>query len=295
MAFFNRNEPPAPPVEPAAPAPNPDDAPVTRAEFSKLDATLSRLAESFEANANRPVVVNQAAPAAPPKARLTDAEINERAAAGDVAGAIRALAEERIGEAESRAATEIGAVRDYGTTMLGTLADRAFVATLDADDKRVFTKYEKEIRALVGQCEPALRGHPDTWQACFNNVTGIHRKELENERLEQELRRRAEDDEQRRTAPMPGAGGRARGAAPGEGADDVPTIQEVAGEFAGRMGDMTDEDFIRRINRGKRAGERYKDFADYMKRGQEIDARLAAIGSGDDDGGQGPLPNSLRP
>ena len=57
MAFFNRNEPPAPPVEPAAPAPNPDDAPVTRAEFSKLDATLSRLAESFEANANRPVVV----------------------------------------------------------------------------------------------------------------------------------------------------------------------------------------------------------------------------------------------
>ncbi len=287
MGLFNRTTPDPDPAQPSAappPAPNPDDAPVTRGEFNRLDATLNRLAESMEASAGRPVVVQAPPSAMPPEPEITDTEINDAIAEGKGADVMRRLLDRAVGKARQEVASEVGAIRDYGTTMLGTLADRAFIAALDADDKSLFKRFEKEIRSLVNQCEPALRGHPQTWETAFNTIVGTHRKELDSEAREAVLRQQANDEAARSVAPQPGAGGRPRNA-PSEGDDEVPTIQELAGpEFAGAyLGDMSEEEFIRKINRGKRAGQRYKDWNDYIARGRAIDQRLNAIREGEDD------------
>jgi len=276
------------------PAPAVADPPVTRAEFGALDATLKALAESVRDLAQRPVIVQSHQPEAPPMAaEITDEGLDAAVAEGKGAGHIKELIDRRVAAAKREAAAEIGTVREYGTTMLGSLAERTFIAGLSEADKKLLVRYEKEVRGLLSQCEPALRGHPDTWQACFNNVKGVHSDELANERVEGELRRRA-DEATAAAAPQPGSR-TARGASGGSDDDDaIPTVAEVLGDKAEFFGEMDEADFIRRINRGKPASQKYKDWNDYVTRGRAIDKELAAIRGGLTGNGDEAMPKGLQ-
>lgn len=266
----------------------PADPPVTRSEFSALDGRLAKLTESIEQLASRPVVVQAAAPEAPlPPTDVADEDIDAAIAEGKGAARVKELISRKIDAAKREMAGELGTFRNYGTTMLGSLAERTFVAALDQEDKALFTRFEKEVRGLVNQCDPALRGHPDTWETSFNAVVGQHRHEISAERVEAERRRIAE--ESAAPPPTPGNSGSPRSSDVNEAA---PTIQELAGEFP-HLGDMTEDEFIRKINRGKPSRQRYKDWNDYITRGREIDKQLAAMHDGSDVE-DGDLPRSLQ-
>lgn len=298
MSFFRKPEPtPAAPAAAPAPAAEP---PVSRAEFSALDQKLGGLTDAIRELAQRPVIVQPSAPepAAPVFTPISDAEIAAAFRQGEDHGAakVRELVSQEVGQAVRTAGAEIGAVRDYGTSTLGTLAERTFFNGLDADDRALFKRYEKEVRGLAGQCEPALRGRPETWEACFTNVLGAHRKELENERIEATIRQR-EAEAAAAAAPQPGV--RTPRAAAGVDSDDeIPSAMDLLGaEAASKHGisELDEADFLRMVNRGKPATKKYKTWEDYVRRGREIDAELAAIRSGETDNGDEPLPRSMRP
>lgn len=269
-----------------------ENAPATRAEFSALDARLAQLAGSIEQLASRPVVVQAAAPvavAAAPDA--SDEEIDSAIAEGKGAGHIKRLIARRLDEARREVSAELGAVRDYGTTMLGSVAERAFVAGLTEADRGLFRRFEQDVRGLVGQCEPALRGHPETWETAFSAILGqpSHRMTLETERVEAELRRR-DAVTAAANAPQPGRSGSPRGM---DADDAIPTLVELAGDFP-HLGDMSEAEFVKKMNRGKPKAQHYKDWADYIERGRQIEKSLLALRDGSDDGGEGALPGSLH-
>jgi hypothetical protein len=284
MALFSKKEDPAAPAVIAAAVPPASDH-VTKAEFSALDARLARLTDVMEQSVNRPVVVQ--APAAPLAVEpdVTDEEIDTALADGKGgASRIKQLLDQKIGRATRAFQAELDTFRNYGTTMLGTLAERS--ATQDMDPQ-LAKRFDREIRELVNQCDPALRGHPETWKTAYETVCGRHTVELRQEAIEADRRQHAEEEQAR--AALPGKD--ARPASPS--ADDVPTIQELAGEFP-HLGDMSEDEFIRKMNRGKSAKARYKDWADYNARGHAIDAQLRALRDGDDDGGEGAIPALLQ-
>lgn len=269
MSIFSRTPPAA---EPAA---TPPAEPVSRAEF---DDKFSKMMGAIQDLAQRPVVVHQNQPAAPPPPEITDEEINEALASGNGASRVKEMVRRQLDVARGEVAREVGAVREHGAASLGALAEKTFVIGLDTDDRAIFGRYEDEIKNLVNQCEPALRGMPQTWEACFATVAGAHRKELESEWKEAALRQRAED-ETRAAAPQPG---RAGGRAPVNDDGEIPTIADFVGTDQ-RFEGVTEEEFIRKINRGKPAGEKYKDWADYNTRGKAIEKQLRALATGDEE------------
>lgn len=289
MALFGKTPDATPPV--ADPAATPPADTVSRAEFNQLMQTMNGLAESIKESVSRPVIVQAPqAPIAEP-AGVTDGEIEAALAEGQGGAArIRQLIDQRISHATRGVSAELDTFKNYGTSTLSNLAERTVTGF------EHFKRYEGEIRALVNQCEPALRGHPQTWEEAYWNITGKHQDELRAEAVEKAMRQKAEEDRVAASAPLPGKSGRpaAAGSAAGSGADDVPTIQELAGDFTTLMGDMSEEDFIKQINRGKPARERYKDWADYNARGVEVEKRLLAIRNGEDDGGEGRIPTALQ-
>lgn len=282
MGLFNRTTP----TTDNQPAPSGDTPPaasgVSREEF---DAKFTQMMGAIQALAERPVVVqtNAAAPPPPPPpADITDEELTEAIASGNAAGKVKELVERKLQAARAEVGREVAAVRDHGALALGELAERTFANSLDSDDRRIFQQYEREVKDLVNQCEPGLRGIVQTWEACYATIVGKHRKDLEREFREAALRQQAE---QTSTAPTPGRSG---GRAPNDGDDGyIPTLQEVVGPAAlshfRDLENMTEDEFIRRINRGKPSGQRYKDWNDYVTRGKDIDRQLAALASGDDE------------
>jgi len=169
------------------------------------------------------------------------------------------------------------------------LAERASATGMDPE---LAKRFGPEIKALVEMCDPELRGHPDTWQTAYHTVIGRHQPELQAEIREAAIRQHA--DETSRAAALPGKGARPQ---PNADADEVPTLQEVLGVEAAskfNMTDLSEEEFLRRINRGKPARQRYKDWNDYCARGVELDRQLANLRDGLDDGGEGDLPKSLQ-
>lgn len=281
MALFGKN-PPAPETPPAA---TPPAAPqyVTQEQFSTLDARLGRLADLMEQNASRPVIVQ--APQAPhiEEPEMSDAELDAAIEQGkEAAPRIKKLIEQRLNRAQRQHASEVETLRNYGTAMLGSHAERIFIGALSEDDKKAFSRFEKEVRGLVGQCDPAIQGHPDTWDTAFSTVLGRHRHELQAEARESAIR---QQDEERRAAaaPQPGRSGRAPSASADDAGND-PTIQELAGEWGQKyLGDVSEDEFIRKINRGLPARRRYKDWADYNARGREVEKQLASLRDGSDD------------
>ncbi len=273
MSIFNRNNPPQSPAETPA-APPAAETGVSRAEF---DQKFTEMMGAIRDLAQRPVVVQgPAAYAPPPPPEITDEELTEAIASGQGAGKVRELVQRRLDAARAEVGREVAAVRDHGAMALGDLAERTFFAGLDPEDRAIFQRYKDEVKGLVNGCEPALRGIVQTWEACFANITGQHRKELEREATEAALRRHAEASAP--AAPQPGRGGRVQ---PNDDTD-IPSITDYVGGDQ-RFDGMTEDEFIRKMNRGKTAKERYKDWNDYVSRGKEIERQLRAITSGDDD------------
>jgi hypothetical protein len=287
MALFG-NKPPAPepPVEtpPAEPAFDP------KAAFAGLDERMRQLASIVETVATRPVLVNAAAPPPMPEPpEISDAELEALIADGKGGPQIKALLEQKIAKATGQMRTELNTFRQYGTTMLASLAERASATGMDPE---LAKRFGPEIKALVEMCDPELRGHPDTWQTAYHTVIGRHQPELAAVMREAAIRQHA--DEQSRAAALPGKGARPQ---PNADADEVPTLQEVLGVEAAtkfNMTDLSEDEFIRKMNRGKPARERYKDWADYCARGVATDEKLRLLREGYDDGGDGELPKSLQ-
>lgn len=288
MSIFNRSEP-TPPAAPSpeAPAPAASDA-ASRADFTLLSGQLGTLIESVRDLAQRPVIVQPSAPPAP--AALTDvpdAELDEAIREGK-GSTVKELVDRKIAAARRELASEVAGLRDYGAATMGSLAEKGFVNGLELAERELFVRFEKEIKGLVGQCDPALRGNPETWQAAFDNILGRNHKVLSAERAESFVRQR----DAAAAAPTPGSSG----AAPANRApeDSIPDLHAVAGEFGSMLGDMNEAEFIRKINRGKPAAQKYKDWTDYVLRGRKLDEQLGALRDGSDDGGVGSLPASLQ-
>jgi hypothetical protein len=276
MALFNRTTPEPPAVPP--PATPPVEPGVSRAEF---DEKFTRMMGAIENLAQRPVVVNQPAPAAPAYVappEITDEELTEAITSGRGAEKVKELVQRKLDAARRDVSAEVQGMRDYGAMAFSNLAERSFFLGLDEEDRAVFKRFEDEVKQIVNQCEPQLRGVPNTWETALNVVVGHHRKELEAERVEAALRRHAEDAAAAQ-APQPGRSG---GRQPSNDDTTIPTVQDFVGGIKG-FEDLTEGEFIRKINRGKPAGQRYKDWADYYTRGKDIDAQLAALATGDDE------------
>jgi hypothetical protein len=287
MSLFGNKSAPEPPVtEPPVVEPAFD----VKAAFTGLDQRLAQLAGIVEQVATRPVQVNAAPPPLVPEPpEISDAELEALIADGKGGPQIKALLEQKINKATSQMRGELNTFRQYGTTMLASLAERASTTGMDPD---LAKRFGPEIKALVEMCDAELRGHPDTWQTAYHTVIGRHQPELAAEMREQAIRQHT--DETARAATLPGRGARPQ---PNADADEVPTLQEVLGVEAAakfNMTDLSEDEFIRRMNRGKPARERYKDWSDYCARGVATDEKLRALREGLDDGGEGDLPRSLQ-
>lgn len=288
MALFgNRNDPPAAPETPPA------DTFDAKAAFQGLDQRIGQLAELVGKAVDRPIVVQAptAAPTVVEEPEITDAELDAAIADGkEAAPRIRQMLDQRIRREAAKLRNEVAGLQNYGTAMFTTTAERMFLASLSPEDLKLFQRYEKEVRQLVGMCEPAIQGHPDTWTTTFDTILGRHRNELRQETQEAVLRRQTEE-EQARAAAMPGKSGR-RGA-PEPTDDDVPSIRDLAGDFP-HLGDMTEEDFIKKLNRGLPPAKRYKGWDDYVARGKAVEEDLRKLREGEYDGGVGRLPSILQ-
>lgn len=279
MALFGKDIPPA--VTPVTPAVEPA---VTRDEFKALADSMKTLAESVQQAVSRPVVVQPAAAPAMAEPEITAEELDAAAAEGKGGEKIKALLARQAANLERRAQAEIDAVRQYGATAIGSLAEKTFVLGLNNDQKDVYERWGKEIKAAVAACEPALQGLAETWQSALEIVAGRHLPEIMDSRLEAVARQKAAADEA--AAVMPGKGGRP--AVPTD--DEIPSFAQVAGASDFASDGTTAEEFIKKMNRGKPASQKYKDWDDYVQRGRAVERELAAMREGLMDGGDGRPP-----
>ena len=291
MALFGNRE--TPPVETPPVETPPADAPVTRGEFAQMLAGIGELTRSVTELAQRPVVV-QGAPAAPaPEVpEISSAEIDAAVRDGQPVGdLVKQLLDQRLGKATAAVRGEMSQFRAYGVTMLGALAEQAALNGMDPD---LVKRFAPEIKSIVDMCDPEMRGVMDTWKTAYFTVIGRHQPELQAEIREAAIRQ--SNDQHAAAAIQPGKGGR-KPASAAAAEDEVPTLLDVLGSEAAikhGMTDLSEEEFIRRMNRGKPARERYKDWSDYVKRGQDTEAQLSAMREGFDDGGEGGIPKSLQ-
>ena len=285
MGLFSKETPPAE-------TPN-DAAPVTRGEFSALIDKIGDLATAVKESNSRPVVVQAAAAPEPPaELDVSDEEIESAIAEGGkgAASRIKAAMDRRLNAARREVSREVEAVKNYGTTMLGSLAEKTFANGLSPRDRAIFARYEGEVKKLVSQSGADLAGHMDTWGAAFKYVKGDHEEQLQNEHVEATLRQRAEDEEHTRTAALPGAGGRPATTPEHE---PIPTLADLAAGHPALEG-IDETEFLRRMNKGRPKATRFKDWGDYMSRGRALQAQISAIRDGNDDGGEGTMPAALQ-
>jgi hypothetical protein len=187
----------------------------------------------------------QQAPILP--ADVSDTEIEEAIAEGKGAPLVRKMVEARV----ARAVAEQVAPLRQQVEGIGMPAIAGIAIESVRPQLKHYERFKKEIDANLSQVDPQYRMNPETIRAAYYMTIGKHQEELENERVEAEIRKARENP----TGTPGTTAGRKQPTAP-----TVPTAGELWGkETADAVAGKGGEDAFAQA-------WGYENWADYLKK-----------------------------
>lgn len=191
----------------------------------QLAASIGEMKAGIEQLASRPVqpqVYFQPGQTPVPQG-ISDADIDQAVLTGQGAAQhIRALIDREVNAAADRLIQQrIAPLETFGVSTLGEISKKV---AMQGGGMPYYTRYQKEIDEKLNQLAPELRANPAAIDMVYKAVLGEHTDELIKSAAEEAIRKAQE--------PIPTGRGTTPGtgsAAPRDGEDEIPSIEELGG------------------------------------------------------------------